>query len=387
MKEIARVFASYQLIALAVSLVFMNQSKSSKESVFIIGSALAFLCVFILMYILNIKKYEMKEDVLKNNVFKYGNIILLVITLGTLLGIGIEEWQPLFMILGLNLIYYIYEEKYFYGISIGIFLMTLWIYPASFQLGLISLVLLVTFLMGIYYSQKLHLYRKVNSDQREQLIHLEEHIKDNQRLIKTIKYSAALEERNRLSARLHDKVGHSISGSIVMLEVAMLQMKNNPEQALISMQKATGHLREGVDDIRLALREERPIRSDIGSNDIQLLLDEVNAKHELHTIYHTKGNLEQIGFELWECIKANTMELITNVLKHSKATAFTVDISVMTSMIKVTYFDNGVCKGKFIKGLGLEAVEERTIKCNGKCFFEMGEMRFKVTNIFLIEKS
>lgn len=382
MKETTRVFAIYKVIALAISLVFMQQY--SKEAVFITGSALVFLCVFIIMYAFDLKCNEAQRENLKSRLMRKTNIFLILLVEGLLLGLGIEEWQPIFIILGIELISYLTEEHYFYGLSVASFIVMLWVYPGSTNLALINTLVLIILLITVSYSKKLSFYKILSSDQREQLIHLEEQIKDNERLIKTIKYSAALEERNRLSARLHDKIGHSISGSIIMLEAAMLQMKKNQEKALESMQKATTHLREGVDDIRKALREERPIRSDLGSNDIQLLLDETNAKHELHTIYRTEGNLEQINLELWQCIKENVVELLTNVLKHSKATAFTVEIKIMTSMVKVSYYDNGVCKGKFIKGLGLEAIEERTIKCNGKCFFEMSEMGFKVTNVFLM---
>lgn len=382
MKETTRVFAIYKVIALAISLVFMQQY--SKEVVFITGSALAFLCIFIIMYALDLKCNGWKRESLKGKWLGKVNLFLILLLEGVLLGLGIEEWQPIFIVLGIELISYLTEEHYFYGLSVAGFIVMLGIYPGSINLVLINILVLITLLMTINDSKKLSFYKILNSDQREQLIHLEEQIKDNERLIKTIKYSAVLEERNRLSARLHDKIGHSISSSIIMLEAAMLQMKKDQEKALISMQKATAHLREGVDDIRKALREERPIRSDLGSNDIQLLLDEANAKHELHTIYRTKGNLEQVNLELWQCIKENVGELLTNVLKHSKASAFTVEIKVMTAMVKVSYYDNGVCKGKLIKGLGLEAVEERTIKCNGKCFFEMNEIGFKVINIFLI---
>ena len=33
-------------------------------------------------------------------------------------------------------------------------------------------------------------------------------------------------------------------------------------------------------------------------------------------------------------------------------------------------------------GLGLEAIEERTIKANGRCFFEKTETGFTITNVF-----
>ena len=58
-------------------------------------------------------------------------------------------------------------------------------------------------------------------------------------------------------------------------------------------------------------------------------------------------------------------------------------------MIKVLYFDNGtnqqdsVIENREIKrGLGLDAIEERTRRANGTCFFEKNEFGFVTTNIF-----
>ena len=51
-------------------------------------------------------------------------------------------------------------------------------------------------------------------------------------------------------------------------------------------------------------------------------------------------------------------------------------------IIKVEYKDNGTGKEAFVKGLGLEAIEERTISAGGRCFFRKDEQGFGVTNIF-----
>ncbi len=47
------------------------------------------------------------------------------------------------------------------------------------------------------------------------------------------------------------------------------------------------------------------------------------------------------------------------------------------------YKDNGTSAENFEKGMGLEAIEERTVSNKGRCFFNKGEKGFNVTNIFI----
>ena len=85
---------------------------------------------------------------------------------------------------------------------------------------------------------------------------------------------------------------------------------------------------------------------------------------------------------IWSCIHENLQECLTNLLKHSNATEFLLNIEVFKKIIKVEYKDNGTLVENFEKGLGLEAIEERIIRAKGRCFFNKGEKGFSVTNIF-----
>lgn len=387
MKETARAFTIFKIIALTIALGIMFHDE--QEPWLVVMTALVFLCLFTFQIYLQ-SHMEKVHGEFSSNESKYPantiNSLQIVLRIIMCIGIyisGINELIPVLLILLMEIIRNISEDMYFFITSCVAAGMVLLMYSPVWQVAGICLILVVSLFTVLWYSAKLVSYKELVNRQRSEIVNLNERIKDNQRLIKTIKYAATLEERNRLTARLHDKIGHNISGSILMLEASMLNMKKNPDKAADGIQKAVSNLREGVDDLRQALREERPIKSDINSSHIKLLLEEASAKHNLHTHLKTDGNLEKISLEIWQSIHDNAIELVTNVCKHSNATNFHIDIQVMESMIKVTYWDNGKCESSFEKGLGLEAVEERTIKCNGKCFFEAEQTGFKVTSIYL----
>jgi signal transduction histidine kinase len=154
------------------------------------------------------------------------------------------------------------------------------------------------------------------------------------------------------------------------------------DKAKEGIDKAVTNLRDGVDDIRTALREERPVRSELGLHEIQAVLEKFQVNHNIKIRMEQSGNLDYIGFEIWQCIYDNLEEVLTNILKHSNATQFKLTIKILPKIIHVEYGDNGKTEGKFFKSLGLEGIEERTIKCGGRCFFEKTSQEFLVTNIF-----
>ena len=167
----------------------------------------------------------------------------------------------------------------------------------------------------------------------------------------------------------------------------MIEIQRKPKRGI---DKAVGNLREGVDDIRAALREERPVRSELGLNEIHTLLEQFEVNHNIKTNLYQTGNADFIGVDIWQCIHENLKECLTNILKHSNATEFKLSIHVLNKVVKVEFRDNGksaslqssIMGTKYEKGLGLEAIEERTIKCGGRCFFEKTDSEFRITNVF-----
>ena len=91
-------------------------------------------------------------------------------------------------------------------------------------------------------------------------------------------------------------------------------------------------------------------------------------------------------FRIWNCIKENLVETLTNTLKHSGADEFSLKISVMNKVIRAEFKDNGKGSDSFRKGTGLTAIEERTVLTDGKCIFPAQTDGFSVVNIFSLKE-
>lgn len=366
-----RIYAIFKFITFITSIVIKIETGESITKCIIL--ALTIACVLVLDYLIEITA--------KKNQFVQGTLLFAIIFCAVL------DFNGLFLLIVILMTHFMdYFSKgiFFEEIVVVSLLLMLFILPQD----TITAVIAVAFCIALFCARRLALrlsyYRGLLDEKKEELQELSKQVNANQRLIKTLKYTASLEERNRLAVRLHDKVGHGISGSIIMLEASILQLKHNPEKAEEGIRKAVYNLREGVDDIRLALREERPVESEIDLNTILVTMEKFEVSHHVKTMFKKSGTLDMIPRIVWKCIHENLKECLTNLLKHSNATVFTLEIKVVNKLLKVEYRDNGTGEKDFKKGIGLDSIEERTIKRNGRCFVEKNEFGFKITNTFIL---
>lgn len=371
MLEKSTMTAVYKLIVLFTSMYMSIKAGNTVSNELIV--LLAFTCIIITQYLIE------KLIPIKPLLLGYCFIQCFVVYL-----IGTMELFPFLLILLVELLDKLVEDKMFYimvMISGGILFIVVLAKNDSLFIGIL---LAGIYLYLRYIIEKGHRYRLLVMEQKEEISRLNQKMLDNKRLTKTLQYTAAVEERNRLATRLHDKIGHGISGSIILLEASMLMFDSDRKKSKEGILKAVNNLRDGVDDIREALREERPVQSILGMNEIRACLEQFQANHGIYTRLLTKGNLDYVSIHHFQCIHDNLNEALTNLLKHSNANEFILDLTIQNKVIRVLYKDNGSMHKQFEKDLGLDGIEERTIKCGGRCFFENTEIGFIITNIFII---
>lgn len=360
-----------KLAAIVVANLILMNAKT--DVVGIIISVLSFACVFFL-------------ELLFNRLWKKRALILITIS-GTIIAcflLGIDYMFPLLVVLILHLLEAAHIEEMYYQAGITAVILLFLIFTPDMDILLISASLITMTLISRYAIIRSEDLLHKNELLQEKIIKLEGKIADLNGLMKTLKTTASLEERNRIAARIHDEIGHGISGSIILLEAALLQMKDTDSKAAASVVKAIENLRGSVDEIRRSLREERTDKSLLGIHDITSILEQFRVRYSILAKLKTTGDLTNISLDIWSCIHDNLKECLTNVLKHSNATEFILNIQVFSKIIKVEYKDNGRTGKEFEKHLGLEAIEERTVNCKGRCFFTKDENGFCVKNIFTI---
>jgi len=245
---------------------------------------------------------------------------------------------------------------------------------------------LVAMLSFLYY-HLLNTYINKNAELKEDIEKRNEHIQqltkslnENNEYIRQADYMIKLEERNRMSQEIHDKIGHSMTGALIQMEASKRLFTSDPNKAAELLQNAIHISKDGIESIRLVLKNVKPPTEQLGMNRIRLFVDEFSAKHMIRTSLTHEGNVDIITPIQWKVIQENTKEALTNAMKYSNATFISIHIEVLRSLIKVEVSDNGKGEQKVIKGLGLIGMEERAASVSGTIIVD-GSRGFSVTTL------
>jgi len=245
---------------------------------------------------------------------------------------------------------------------------------------LIAVVTLMYFSMFERFGGKLREQSSSLDQMRNDLDRLQTRLRENDEFLRQTEYTHKLEERNRLSQNIHDNIGHAMTGALIQMEAAKRLIQADPEKSALLLDNAIHISKEGIESIRSELKRMKPATEQLGINRMKLFIDEFSAKHSIQTILTHDGNIDLITPIQWKIILENGKEALTNVLKYSGATAVSIRIQVLNTLIKCEVSDNGKGTQKLIKGLGITGMEERAASVNGKVVVD-GSRGFSVTTL------
>lgn len=232
--------------------------------------------------------------------------------------------------------------------------------------------LLITVLLGMLYIQHDFIvasYRRQTKEDTMQEQKLKHSLYEQENKLREEIGKSLLEEREKLSQTLHDKLGHNINGSIYQLEAVKLLMKKEPEKSGQMVQAVIDQLRVGMDEIRAILRKERPERHHLALLQLNRLCKECSQKG-VEAKLITEGNLSQVPEAYLEVILDNAFEAVSNALKYASCTKIEIKIYVMNKVIRCSISDNGVGSSHFTDGMGIAGMRRRIREINGILDFE-----------------
>lgn len=205
-------------------------------------------------------------------------------------------------------------------------------------------------------------------------------LNENRDFQRTSEYMAKLTERNRLSQEIHDGIGHAMTGALIQMEAAKRLLAVNPQQAGDLLQNAIGISKEGIEQIRLTLKNTKPLIEQLGFSRLKAVVEAFSVQSGILTSVVREGDMESITPLHWKIIHDNVTEALTNAAKYAEATAIHVEVRVLNRFIKAVVSDNGQGSLKVVKGLGLLGMEERTAAVNGTVTAD-GTEGFTVTTL------
>ncbi|NTU21222.1 sensor histidine kinase [Brevibacillus sp. HB1.2] len=215
---------------------------------------------------------------------------------------------------------------------------------------------------------------------REDLQSLTRSLNESSEYFRQSTYTIQLEERNRLSQQIHDDVGHAVAGALIQMEASRLLMATDQDKASELLRNAITISKEGLERIRVTLKEVKPRPEELGINRLRSFVDELSARETVTATLTFAGDIDVITPLQWKIIQQNATEAVTNALKYAKATVISLEVRVLNTFIKAVVTDNGAGAEKIVKGLGILGMEERAASAGGTVIVD-GTRGFSVTTL------
>lgn len=230
------------------------------------------------------------------------------------------------------------------------------------------------------YSDKQAKLERARDSLQEDLEKITRKLNENRDFLRQSAYTIKLEERNRLSQTIHDEIGHSMAGALIQMEASRRLLETDKPKAAELLSNAIAISKEGLERIRLTLKDMKPKSEELGIHRLRLFAEELSAKHGIAAKVTYEGDVDAISPIHWKIIHDNATEAATNSLKYGGATAIDIEVKVLNRMIRFIVADNGRGAGKIVKGLGIAGMEERAASAGGTVVVD-GSGGFRVTTL------
>ncbi len=325
--------------------------------------------LFILLLIINnnLRIFYFKSEII--NVFSI--ILELIISIGAALYFG---GNILFYLVGVTIDTISLNRKSIkYILLLIICLLTGYTkFNKSLEEGFINLVIIGILSILLNYISKLYNTKKEAQRLYDKLKVSEENLLEaNNKLeefLSSIEELTILKERNRISREIHDSVGHTLSTAMIQLS-AMEVLADKEDSNLRDMiSSLRSFINESFQDVKLAVKE---LKSDDYDNYRGIIRIQDLCKNfekmsgiEVSTVV-CKGNWT-LSTKQSAHLYRISQEVLSNSLKHGKATKIKVIMNFTDNDFVISFKDNGIGSNDIKEsGFGLKNIRERADEMGG----------------------
>lgn len=205
------------------------------------------------------------------------------------------------------------------------------------------------------------------------------HKKELENLLQTqeLNYMKARQEgeevgRHRIARQIHDGVGGFLVSAKWNLESTLEELPNEDSSVVAARLSENLRLQEhSYKELRrvvYALEKE----DTAWWEDLQKFYQQLTAHDTVKIRFYTYNLDRRVRGHLGKEARFIVQEIITNALKHAKATEINVQINQIEDTLGIIIEDNGdgFDHSKVMKGVGFKSIEERCSKLGGSVSFE-----------------
>lgn len=194
-----------------------------------------------------------------------------------------------------------------------------------------------------------------------------------QALLHTQQQLAALEERNRLARDLHDTVKQQTFATLMQVRAARNLLETDPAEARNHLKEAEALIKNTQQDLGAIIGELRPAAlEDQGlAAALRQTLERWSQHSRIPANLHVRGE-RLLPLEVEQALFRVAQEALSNVARHSRASAVSVLLEYEPTQVCLTLSDNGIgfdpetARG----GYGLQSMRERVTGLGGRLLIQ-----------------
>ncbi len=255
----------------------------------------------------------------------------------------------------------------------------------AFLIGFLIVLIPVLALLYVYYQKiqtQSELVKKQNVINEQKVIALKQQQELN--LIKAA-IEGQDEERKRIAQELHDSIGGNLAG--IKLQFASMNGDSEKLKSLTGQIDETYQLVRDISHTLIPKNFQQNAFTDL----IKKYLKSISGTGEIVVGFHPhpEKEINQIDEKQQMEIYKIIQELMTNTLKHAKASSAEIHLSLIEKELSVLFEDNGI--GFNVEtnneGIGLQNIKNRVQELNGTLHIDATVNRGTVVSISIPIKS
>ena len=169
---------------------------------------------------------------------------------------------------------------------------------------------------------------------------------------------AALAERDRIAADLHDLLGHTLSVIVLKADLAARLIDRDPARAAVEVAEVSRVSREALAEVRQAVQgfQTASVLDELSRAVSVLTTAGVTVGCDREAIARVVG--EGVSHQAERALALILREAVTNVVRHARARHFEVTVTREGERIRLVVQDDGI-GGALMDGNGLASMRRR----------------------------
>lgn len=246
---------------------------------------------------------------------------------------------------------WIYHEKFY---LIGVYLIV-WIVFIDFRYDYIVLVIFsvfCSFILRLWLKDHVRVTKEIDQ-LREEKYSLEQeryHLLQTQEEISKL---SVISERDRIAQKLHDDLGHELTGALLAIRAYKTQIVEASDNE--SFKALKNRIEKAVDSLKETVHHTKPEEV----YNLEHFKEKVYELTQYEISFVQKGIVNSLKVTHWHAFLSVLKEAYTNIQKHSKATKINVILQIDENIAKLSIANNHSIEKSNKKGVGLHFMRRR----------------------------